>query len=257
MPGYLQIRWIVLGTFSDFLTESSAWLILLQPIQQGHHRGKQRGIYSNKWLKATGYVTSIDSLTRRLHHFAARQQQSLSYQLRWKLKAFCNHKTWNLSFSVLLQVAWSPSIWYFVVLRPLSPKGPRLMVLRYLLFVTCTVGLRALGQHAEVKQATRSALAPEIDSKHGLVPSEELSETTIGMKKRGHDKGVKKGEQTGNQLLWSSKSSWYMSLRIHVWYRSKLAEAFVRNQPCALSIAITCWKPWPWDSVGSTLHVDL
>ena len=58
----------------------------------------------------------------------------------------------------------------------LSPKGPRLMmVLRYLRFAT--VGLRVLGQHAEVKQATRFALAPEIDSKHGLVPCEELSET--------------------------------------------------------------------------------
>ena len=55
------------------------------------------------------------------------------------------------------------------------------MLLRYLLFAT--VGFRVLGQHAEVKQATRSALAPEIDSKHGLVPSEELSETDIGMKK--------------------------------------------------------------------------
>ena len=32
-----------------------------------------------------------------------------------------------------------------------------------------------------------------------------------------------------------------------------LAEAFVQNQPCAPCLAITCWKPWPWDSVGSTL----
>lgn len=130
-----------------------------------------------------------------------------------------------------------------VVTKGAKIDGPR---------ISSTVGLRVLGQHAEVKQATRSALAPEIDSKHGLVPSEELSETDIGMKKTGQDKGVKKENKQGTNffevpifLLHVTEDSCVISLF--------LAEAFVQNQPCDPCIAITCWKPWPWDSVGSTL----